>query len=123
MSEFKVGDKVRVIGKRNTSSQDHFGEVFTINTIDTNDHFNEQYVIAKEFKSNGIWVCDLELAVPKVVKRTEIRIEDGAVGVNHVTNTKKNRVTLLFNKSKTGTIKFAEIDKYIELLTQLKSEV
>jgi len=114
---FKVGDKVRVIGKRNTASEDHFGEEFTINTIATNDHFNEEYVMAKEFHSNGIWVSDLELVIPQVTKQVTVRVKSGNTIVYHTTNTRRKLIVI------SGKRTIDDLDNLITALQQLKEEL
>lgn len=130
MSKLKIGDKVEIIGHHWEDGREVEDMQYVIGRGGTITGTGDPYYdvsIEGENSDWGILPSDLKLIkvekTTNTTKRVEIRIEDGVAGVNHVTNTKKNRVTLLHSGSKTGTIKFAEIDKYIELLTQLKSEV
>lgn len=130
LAGFKVGDTVIV--KRGVSSQSEsmHGQTGKIVEIYKEPHAGHVgWVYINDTEGGGIWIDELT-HVNKVdddpnavVKRTNILITKEQLSVQHTTNSKKGRVGLLKQGRVMGHIRFEEIDTYINLLEQLKSEV
>lgn len=136
---FKVGDKVRVrrdlkeggdYGVESVVSDmmDHVGKVVTIKRVD-----GEEYAIEEDtgwgwtdemfYKTKVKSVIEKKEDDPNsVVKRTNILVTEGELAVEHTTNSKNDRVGFLKQGRVMGHIRFSEIDTYIKILEQLKSE-
>jgi len=132
MTKYKVGDKVTV--RNDMTEGSVYGGLSFVDTmvdlrgkvvtIENADHFG--YTIEGDIYNwtdemfcdeNNNNICD-------VVKQTIIKIgKKSGLSIQHTTNTKKENISIQRNGSKTGKIKFNEIDNLIELLNKLKSEV
>lgn len=136
--EFKVGDKVRVKddADKSASGRSLRGEVLTIEEINDHGDPDVQYFTSVEKDDSGIWLSEVERVeetkeepvvstVPHgtVEKQTHIKVKEGNIAVAHVTNSKRNRVSILKTGTAVGHIKFDDIDTLISLLTRLKEEV
>lgn len=120
--KYKVGDKVTV--RKDLTHE--------MGAIDTMKEMCGKAVTIK-YTYDGLYRIDgssyywndemFEGGEPEVKKQTIVSVKDGALKVQYVTNTKKNKVSIQRMCTSIGHIKFDEIDGLIGLLTKLKEEV
>lgn len=135
---FKEGDRVEVTGHHWAwggeveDGQDVIGSTGTVGEPRTDEYLNVK--IDGRNTVFGLLPSDLKLlsaneptvdTVPHgtVEKQTHIKVKEGNIAVAHVTNSKRNRVSILKTGTAVGHIKFDDIDTLISLLTRLKEEV
>ena len=130
MEEFKVGEKVVIIGGTTIDSQEHVGETVTIGQIKNGGLSGRpDYFLVKGWKfQTGIYLDEVEkLPVEKKVEvKKQRKYEDfkGNLGLVYTTNTKKDRVSILVSGGRASArIKFGDVDSLIEQLNRLKDEV
>lgn len=127
MSDFKVGDKVVINSlHRSHMGQVHDGEIVTIKEIKSNNHVNggEEYAMFEEFHQDGVWLNELEhIEQPEVIVREQITVKEPGLQLQYMTNTKKDRVSIIINGNSAGRIPFERIDQLIALLVTLQEEV
>lgn len=148
---FKVGDKVRV--RKDLKQGDNFsryvnddmeklaGEVVTIKFVGSTSYkleednwsWTDDMLLKRAVKKapgSGIYFDEIEgfseikeSTHVEIKKQTQITVKDKELSLVYTTNTRKNRVSMHLNGQKQTRIRFQDIDRVIELLTRLKSEV
>lgn len=127
MSDFKVGDKVVIKSlDRSHMGRVHNGETVTIKEIKDMEWEGgvriEHYAMFEEFHEDGVWLNELE-PLQKVIVRKQIQVVEPGLQVQYMTNTKKDRVSIIINGNSVGRIPFERIDQLIVSLVALQEEV
>lgn len=147
MTKFKVGDRVEIEYIRSADARTYNGRFVTIGEI--RDGVLGGYFLSPEIEDghgSGIWMDEIvgyesEVEAPvggcgsrtieEVVNEKEITVldqrivtvKDRELTFMYTTNTKKDRISIHINGNKATRIAFKDIDRVIEALTELKSEV
>ncbi len=126
MSKFKVGDEVILTRVENAYGENHSTGYDLPMKVRIREVQSGSYDYGVE-TLEGQWLTSafekfLE-ETSKVVKREQITVIEPGMQLQYMTNTKKDRVSILINGNSAGRIPFERIDQLITLLVTLQGEV
>lgn len=128
MSKYKVGDEV-VLTRIENAYGDNQGDghdlpkVVRIKSIESESSSYDYAVEDLDGKYIAVVFEKFMQDSPKVVKREQITVIEPGLTLQYMTNTKKDRVSIIVNGNSVGRIPFERIDQLIALLVTLQEQV
>ena len=128
MSKYKIGDEVILTKIENAYGQNQSNRfklpmVVRIRAYESSNSSYDYEVETLDGKGlSSVFEKNLQ-EISNIIERRQIEVIEHGISVKYMTNTKKDRVSVIINGNSVGRIPFERIDQLIVLLTTLQEQV